>query len=159
MAGAGAGGLLRARQEGTRVSRVYWDSMVFVYWLENHPSYAPRVQHIFQSMLARGDAFCASYLSIGEVLARPLKEKQTQLAARIEQFFDSGLVEMLPFDRKAASEFARLRATIKVTPADAIHLACAGTAGVDLFLTHDLGLHKLQVPGIQFIAGLDVNVF
>jgi predicted nucleic acid-binding protein len=141
------------------VSRVYWDSMVFVYWLENHPVYAPRVEYIFQSMLGRGDRFCASYLSIGEVLARPLKLKQAPLVARIEQFFDSGLVEMLPFDRKAAGEFARLRATANVSPADAIHLACASSAGVDLFLTHDQSLHKLGVPGIHFIAGLDVNVF
>jgi len=141
------------------VSRVYWDSMVFVYWLEDHPSYAPRVEYIFQSMMARGDRFCASYLSIGEVLARPLKQKQVQLVERIEQFFDSGLVEMLPFDRQAAGKFARLRATANVSPADAIHLACAGAAGVDLFLTHDKSLHKLRVKGIQFIAGLDVNVF
>jgi predicted nucleic acid-binding protein len=133
--------------------------MVFVYWLEDHPSYAPRVEHIFQSMVARGDRFCASYLSIGEVLARPLKQKQAQLVERIEQFFDSGLVEMLPFDRKAAGEFARLRASTNVSPADAIHLACAGAAGVDIFLTHDKSLHKLRVKGIQFIAGLDVNVF
>ena len=141
------------------MSRVYWDSMVFVYWLEDHPSYAPRVEYIFQSMMARGDRFCASYLSIGEVLARPLKQKQVQLVERIEQFFDSGLVEMLPFDRQAAGKFARLRATANVSPADAIHLACAGAAGVDLFLTHDKSLHKLRVKGIQFIAGLDVNVF
>lgn len=133
--------------------------MIFVYWLENHPSYAPRVERIFQSMQTRGDSYCASYLTIGEVLTRPLKDKQTQLVERIEQFFDSGLVEMLPFDRKAAGVFARLRASGRVSPADAIHLACAGASGVDLFLTNDKSLHKLRVPGIQFIAGLDVNVF
>jgi predicted nucleic acid-binding protein len=133
--------------------------MVFVYWLENHPSYASRVEHIFESMLARGDQLCASHLSIGEVLTRPLQLKQTQLAARIEQFFDSGLVEMAPFDRKAAGEFAKLRATANVSPADAIHLACAAASGVDLFLTHDKSLHKLHLKGIQFIAGLDANVF
>jgi predicted nucleic acid-binding protein len=133
--------------------------MVFVYWLENHPSYALRVEHIFESMLARGDQLCASHLSIGEVLTRPLQLKQTQLAARIEQFFDSGLVEMLPFDRKAAGEFAKLRATANVSPADAIHLACAAASGVDLFLTHDKSLQKLHLKGIQFIAGLDVNIF
>ncbi|MGH9600698.1 MAG: type II toxin-antitoxin system VapC family toxin [Terracidiphilus sp.] len=141
------------------MSRVYWDSMVFIYWLENHPTYAPRAKHIFQSMLARGDRLCASHLSLGEVLAGPLKHDRGQLAAQVEQFFDSGLVELLPFDRSAAGKFAGLRATTKVPPADAIHLACAGAAGVDLFLTPDRRLHKMQVPGIQFIAGLDVNVF
>lgn len=141
------------------MSRVYWDSMVFVYWLENHPDYAARVDYIFHSMMERGDQFCGCYLSIGEVLTRPIQMNQLQLVAEIERFFDSGIVEMLPFERKAAQEFARLRSTANVSPADAIHLACAAASGVDLFLTHDKALHKLRVPGIQFIAGLDVNVF
>lgn len=151
--------LLRTREEGPRMSRVYWDSMVFVYWLENHPQYAARAEHIFRSMQSRGDRLCASYLSIGEILAGPLKRGQVKMAATIEQFFDSGLPEILPFDRNSAKEFARLRATESVSPADAIHLACAAASGVDLFITHDKTLQKLRVPGIQFIAGLNVNVF
>ncbi len=141
------------------MSRIYWDSMLFLYWLENHPVYAPKVEHILGSMLERGDSLCASYLSVGEVIAGPLKHGQVQLAAQIEQFFDSGLPQFLPFDRKAAGEFARLRASANISPADAIHLACAAASGVDMFLTHDKNLHKLRVPGIQFIAGLDANVF
>jgi uncharacterized protein len=141
------------------VSRVYWDSMLFIYWIEVHPVYAPRVDFIFQSMLDRGDRLCASFLTLGEVLVGPIRKNQVQTTAKMEQFFDSDLVEVLPFDRKAAADFARLRASSTVRPADAIHLACAGSSGVDLFLTNDTRLHKVRVPGIQFIAGLDVNVF
>jgi len=141
------------------MSRVCWDSMVFIYWLESHPVYSPRVEHIFRSMMERGDRLCASYLTLGEVLTKPTQAHELDLVARIEQFFDSGIVELLSFDRKAAGEFARMRGASNVSPADAIHLACAGSSGVDLFLTHDKGLHKLRVPGIQFIAGLDVNLF
>lgn len=141
------------------MSRIYWDSMLFIYWIESHPAYAPRVDFIFQSMQDRGDALCASYLSLGEVLVGPLKGNRADIGMKVEQFFDSGLVQMLPFDRGAAAKFASLRATAKVTPADAMHLACAAAAGVDLFLTHDGRLPKLRVQGIQFIAGLDVNVF
>jgi len=141
------------------MSRIYWDSMVFVYWLESHPIYAARVEHILQSMIRRGDRLCASYLGMGEVLTGPVKHKNTTLAAKVRQLFDSDGIEVLPFDGKAAEIFAELRATENVSPADAIHLACAARSGVDLFLTHDRGLHRLKVQGIQFIAGLDVNVF
>jgi|SRR5208283_2678795 len=141
------------------MSRVYWDSMVFVYWVEGHPAFAPRVEHIFHSMLQRGDRLCASYLCMGAVLAGPLKHKHDLLAAKVRQLFDGNGIEMLPFDRKAAEVFAQLRASANVSPADAIHLGCAAAAGVDLFLTHDKSLHKLHLKGIQFIAGLDVNVF
>jgi len=133
--------------------------MIFVYWLEDHPEYASRVEVIFRAMLARKDTLCASHLCLGEVLVGPKRKQNNELVEKIEQFFDSGLVQLLPFDRRAAGEFARLRAEMNVSAADAIHLACAGAGGVDLFLTHDKGLHKMQVQGIQFIAGLDVNVY
>ena len=68
------------------MSRVYWDSMVFVYWLENHPQYAPRAEHIFRSMQSRGDQLCTSYLTMGEVLAGPLKRGQLQMARRLSVF-------------------------------------------------------------------------
>jgi hypothetical protein len=46
-----------------------------------------------------------------------------------------------------------------VSPADSIHLACAAQARIDLFLTNDAALVGKVIPGIQFIAGMDSNVF
>lgn len=133
--------------------------MVFIYWLESHPAFAPRVEFILQSMLMRGDRLCASHLALGEVLVGPLKHQQTTLEENVRQLFDGAHIEILPFDRQAAELFAKLRASANISPADAIHLACASAGGIDLFLTHDTSLQKLKVPGIHFIAGLDVNVF
>jgi len=42
---------------------------------------------------------------------------------------------------------------------DALHLAIAATAGVNLSLTNDRRLHRLKIPGIDFIAGLDTNLY
>jgi len=36
-----------------------------------------------------------------------------------------------------------------------MQLACAGTAGMDLFLTNDVRLHSMQVDGIQFITSVE----
>ena len=57
-----------------------------------------------------------------------------------------------PFDIGAVIPFSKLRAEHKLKVADSIHLACAASAGIDLFLTGDRRLTKLDVPGIQFIA-------
>lgn len=38
---------------------------------------------------------------------------------------------------------------------DAIQLACAAGAGVDLFITNDARLHARQITGIQFIVSLE----
>src|SRR5580693_2033307 len=38
----------RKRHSGN-MSRIYWDTMLFVYWLEDHPLYAKRVRHILSA--------------------------------------------------------------------------------------------------------------
>ncbi len=35
------------------MSRIYWDTMLFVYWMEGHPQYGRRVQEIHRKMEER----------------------------------------------------------------------------------------------------------
>jgi predicted nucleic acid-binding protein len=58
----------------------------------------------------------------------------------------------LPFDAGAVIPFSQLRVKNKLKVADAIHLASAASAGIDLFLTGDKQLLGLDVLGVQFIA-------
>jgi predicted nucleic acid-binding protein len=68
-------------------------------------------------------------------------------------------VELIPINADTADLYARIRARNRVAPADAIHLAAAAHTGVNLFLTNDEALQRLVIPGIDFIAGLNVNLF
>ena len=70
----------------------------------------------------------------------------------MRQALDEMGFSYLPFDDGAVAPFSRLRGKLKVRIADSVHLACAASAGIDLFLTGDKQLTKLDVPGIQFIA-------
>src|ERR1700722_5746980 len=45
--------------------------------------------------------------------------------------------ELIPFTKETADVFGRIKGSLKIPPAEAIHLACAATAGTDLFLTND----------------------
>lgn len=141
------------------MSRIYWDSMLFVYWLEDHPKYSSRMAEIHARMAARGDTLCTSLFTVAEVLTGPYRKGAADEAVQIRAAFESPQIELLPFTIGAAARYARIRGAHRVAPADAIHLACAADAGVDLFLTNDRALQPLTIPGIQFIAGLDVNLF
>src|SRR5262249_19713299 len=141
------------------MSRIYWDTMLFVYWLENHPTYAKRVQHILTKMEERQDRLCTSSFTAAELLVGPYKSNAPALAKQICEVFASPLVEIIPFTLAAADHYAQIRAQHGVSPADAIHLACAAQAGADLFLTNDASLPGKMIPGIQFIVGLDTNLF
>jgi predicted nucleic acid-binding protein len=142
------------------MSRVYWDSMLFIYMIEGHPTYASRVKEIFEEMERRGDVLCTSVFTIGEVLTGPRKIGAQIVVDRTRQFFlDSNQVDILPFNISTSDRYSLIRATTTARSADAIHLASASESGVDLFITHDKKLQRLAIPGIHFITGLDTNLF
>ena len=141
------------------MSRIYWDTMLFVYWIEDHPEHAARINQIRTHMEDRGDTLCSSVFTLGEVLTGFYKRGALETAARIRERFRPPLVELLPFTAETTDQYARIRGNHRVSPADAIHLASAAQTGVDLFLTNDRRLQKLAIPGIHFIAGMDVNLF
>lgn len=141
------------------VRRIFWDTMIHAYWFEDHAKLSDRVQQIYESMLQRGDLLCSSSFVLGEVLVGPLRTQDVAAADLIQQFFESPEVTLFPFQPQAARIFAELRACQGLKPLDALHLAVAASAGVDLFLTYDRRLNKLTVPGIKFIASLDTDLF
>jgi uncharacterized protein len=134
------------------MSRVYWDTMLFIYLLEGHPTFAPRARQLLERAYRRGDSLFTSYLALGELLAGAEKSPDPAKTLAMRNTIEEMGFSCLPFDVGAVVPFARLRAKQKVKIADSIHLACAASAGIDLFLTGDQQLAKLDVPGIQFIA-------
>lgn len=139
--------------------RIYWDTMLYAYWMEGNSRFGHRVQQIRETMLQRSDVLCSSLFVLGELLVGPLKTRDTDSVSRIENFFDSTAVSMLPYAAQSVRIFAELRASQGIKALDALHLSICATAGVDLFLTHDRRLHKVVVPGLPFVADLDTDLF
>jgi uncharacterized protein len=110
-------------------------------------------------MRQRKDKLLTSAFTLGEILAGSYRRGKADEGLKIRQLFESFEVELIPFSAETAERYGQIRGASRVTPADAIHLASAAHAGVDLFLTNDRELRDLVIPGIHFIAGLDVNLF
>src|SRR5437016_13525298 len=122
------------------MSRIYWDTMLFVYWLEDHPRYAKRVRQLLEKMKVRQDQLCTSSFAVGETLVGPYKAGSPETVSRIRALFRPPLVEVIPYTLETAELYAGIRAKPGVSAADAIHLACAAQARIDLFLTNDAAL-------------------
>lgn len=133
------------------MSRIYWDAMLFIYWLEDHPVMAPHVERILGRMQARADRLSTSTLTLGEVLVKPMGAGDGPAAAAVRAAFRRPGLELLPFTAAAAERFAALR-VLGVPAPSAVHLATAAEAGTDLFLTDDRRLLPLTIPGIHFIS-------
>jgi predicted nucleic acid-binding protein len=110
-------------------------------------------------MEERQDQLYTGAFTVGEVLVGPYRLRALDTARRIRDFFESSFVEIIPYTLKTADLYARMRSEQGVSPADAIHLACAAQVNTDLFLTNDTSLTGKVVAGIQFIAGLNTNLF
>jgi predicted nucleic acid-binding protein len=137
------------------MSRVFWDTMLLVYLLDDNQEFGGTVRELLASSFRRNDQLVTSYLALAEALVGIPEGSQRSVTA------SSTLQEMgfnfLPFNEPCVMAFRRLRRDFGLRGPDAMHLACASAAEVDLFLTGDRQLLKrgLHVPGIQFIAGFD----
>ncbi len=136
------------------MSRIFWDTNLFIYLFEGQGGLAERVKELRKAMVERGDQLLTSTLTLGEILVKPLERKQAGLARKLEDAL-SATALMIPFDAKAAKTYASLRSDRSLRAPDAIQLACAAAAGVDLFITNDTRLQNKRVGGIQFIVSLD----
>jgi uncharacterized protein len=134
------------------MSRIFWDSMLLIYLLEDNPAFSRRADELLARARRRGDTLFTSYLALGEVIAGAEKPSSKRKGPEIQSALEETGFRFLPFDAGAVTPFSALRGRDRVKIADAIHLACAASAGIDLFLTGDRQLMKLDVSGIQFIA-------
>ncbi len=135
------------------MSRVFWDTNLFVYLIEGTGARAESVVALRQRMIERGDELLTSTLTLGELLVKPVEMRDDELRDRYVQAMDAG-VTVLSFDARAALRFAAIRADRSIRAPDAIQLACAAAGGTDLFITNDDRLSRKNVPGIAFIQSL-----
>lgn len=137
------------------MTRVFWDSMLFIYLLEGHKQYSPVVRDLLSRSLKRGDSLHTSYLSVAETLVAlpPRSEKERIFLSTLNEIGFS----FVGFDQAAVEPFRTLRKQFGLRAPDAMHLACAAAGKADLFLTGDKQLirKKLYIPGIQFIADFE----
>jgi predicted nucleic acid-binding protein len=136
------------------VSKVFFDTNVFIYMFEGLEPYRSRALEIRKRTIDRGDQIVTSAMTLGEILVKPTKLGQTSLIEEYDRAIRS-TARVVSFDSSVAWRYATLRATHTLRNAEAIQLACAAHLGVDLFITNDKELHKLDVPGIGFISSLE----
>lgn len=94
-----------------------------------------------------------SGLTIAEVHKRRGKEKLiNDENQNVLDYFEHEFVNVVPIDRKIgeeANKLCRKHEDKKLSPSDAIHLACAKKGGCDVLLSWDGPLNSIDEPGIR----------
>ncbi len=136
------------------MSRIFWDTNLFIYLFEDYADLSERVVRLRQRMLERNDQLLTSTLTLGEILVKPTEANDLALRRRYEEAI-STTATLIPFGRETALIYADIRHDRGVRAPDAIQLACAAHARVDLFITNDDRLSQKTVPGIQFVQSVN----
>ncbi len=136
------------------MSRVYLDSMVWIYALEGNERFGAHAQALLTALRRGRHGLLASNFVLAEVLVAPRRDGDSALVQSYRWAIRSREVELVPFTQRTAVAFADIRGRFRVKAPDAIHLALAATGSADVFVTVDERLQRLMVPGIGRIAGL-----
>lgn len=124
------------------------DSVIFIYFIEEHPRYLPILNRLFEAIDKRRLAAVTSALTLLETLVIPYRAGNVALADRYEQLLSgSRNLTLVPIDRVVLKAAAQLRALLGFTTPDAIQLAAAVSAGSTAFLTNDRRLP--QIAGLR----------
>jgi uncharacterized protein len=136
------------------MSRIFWDTNLYIYLLEDYGALSARVAQLRESMTLRGDQLFTSTLTLGEVLIKPLEKRNDELYQKYASVIPATAF-LIPLDESVAKICAALRTDRTLKAPDAIQLACAASVRIDLFITNDVRLSSKIVDGIQFIVPLD----
>jgi predicted nucleic acid-binding protein len=135
------------------MSRIFWDTNLFIYLWEDYGALSQAVEELRLKMLRRGDQLLTSTLTLAEILVKPTIAGNTELCRKYEEAISS-VALLIPLDTKVAKIYAAIRRDRLLKALDVIQLASAASAAADLFVTNDTRLQDKHVPGIQFIVPL-----
>ena len=124
---------------GLTLSRVYLDTCLVIYFVENHTRFGPVVTTALQQ--ATGVQFAISPLVELETLVVPLRENNPLLVQHYERFFEQYL--RLDIPRSVYRQAAELRARYNLKTPDALHLAIAQHHSCSALWTNDDRLQRI----------------
>jgi predicted nucleic acid-binding protein len=135
-------------------THAFWDTNLFIYLLDTQSQFRTPVSALRQKMISSGVGLVISAMTLGEVMTGPRRNNQESLALQYRSAITQ-VATVVPLDEGVADLYSKIRATHRIKQPDAIQLACAAAHGVELFVTNDVDLFKLRIPGVHFIVSIE----
>jgi predicted nucleic acid-binding protein len=119
------------------MASAYLDASVLIPIVQGAPEERASQRTQLAERIGRATQWVASDLVRMECKVRPLARGDDALVGDIDSFFASPRIECLSFVPATFDRAAAIRARFGYRTPDALHLAAAGEAGCDFFVTSD----------------------
>jgi len=134
-----------------RGSRVYFDTNVIIYFIEQNPEYFAAVAEIFKLIGTDEISAVTSEFTLAEVLIKPIREQQFTLVQSIKGLLlDQDFFTLTPCPRPLFLRAAEIAAPNGLRTADAIHMASAIESNCHHFITNDARFRSMH--GVSVIC-------
>jgi predicted nucleic acid-binding protein len=131
-----------------RHRRIALDTSVFIYYLEENPSYADTAGEVFKWLESSPHSAVTSSITMTELLVRPYRAANLPLVNRYFGLLSTfPHLEWIPPDLAIADMAAQLRARHNLRTPDALQVATALRSGATALLTNDADLKR--IPRIE----------
>lgn len=126
-------------------AKVYLDTSIFIYFLEQHPVYHESCDVVFGRLEGGRIQAATSTLTLMEVLVQPYRLNKEELVLKYYSLFTTyPRLQWIELSREIADRAAKLRADYRLKTPDAIHLASALSCGATGFLCNDTIFRKVK---------------
>ena len=117
---------------------VLLDTMVFSYYLANHPRYVDLAGAVLDAIETGQVAGLTTTVTVAKVLTVPAQAGDPNALLDYELYLTHfPNLEIMPLDMDVARETARVRAATGLRTPDAVQVAAAQLAGADAIVTND----------------------
>jgi predicted nucleic acid-binding protein len=123
--------------------RLYLDACAIIYAIEGaEPFHSAVLRRVKEVESLTGGVLLTSRLSLLECRVKPIRQNNTELLSRYNDFFTRTKVEIVEISSAVIDRATTLRAALNFKTADSIHVATAHEAHADVFLTGDASLAR-----------------
>ncbi|MDD5319976.1 MAG: type II toxin-antitoxin system VapC family toxin [Methylococcales bacterium] len=138
--------------------RVYMDTNVFIYFLEQSEGYYEIVAPIIEACEAGKFMGYTGDVAVAETMIQPYRQDNLSLVANFKAFFATENFLSIQSHDAAIFDFAaQLRAKRGMKLIDALHYATALKAGCSFFLSNDAGIKSDAIMEVIAINTLLKN--
>jgi len=129
----------------TRDKIIFIDTAPFIYYIENHPKFAGKVEKYLSENLFLDSNFVTSVITYMEYCVIPERERREDLILKFDELLLRLPVEIKEISLPLARSASKLRAKYKFLKGlDALQLALAIQDNCDEFLTNDSALLPIK---------------
>lgn len=135
------------------------DTNCFIYYLENNPKYADKLEKVFRGIQDGNNNAFMSIISFLEILVKPKKDNnifiENKYKLMLTNYPNLSIIDM---EYNIADIASRLRANYKIKTPDAIIVATGIAMNVDYIITNDIRLKNIcNNEGLDIIIIDDIN--